>query len=203
LFVPGQCFEVMSVSILSTKDDNMQTDDALIAVFADHLAAEKAVKTLVDAGFSTKNLSVAGKGSQTGENTAFHGIGDRIKFWGTRGAFWGSLWGLFFGGLLVAFPEAGIVVVLGYLAATTISIVEREAMVDGLGTLAAALTAIGIPLASAAHYDAAVSADGFLVMVHGSSEEIERAKSLVAAEGASNIEVHAGLDKQERFTKKA
>jgi hypothetical protein len=177
------------------KDDNMQTNDALIAVFADHLAAEKAVKTLADAGFLTKDLSVVGKGSQTGEKTAFHGIGDRIKFWGTRGAFWGGLWGLFFGGLFIAFPGAGIVVVLGYLATTTISIVESEAMADGFGTLTAALTAIGIPVASAAHYDAAVSADGFLVMVHGSLDEIVRAKTLVADAGASSVEVHAGPEK--------
>ena len=47
-----------------------------------------------------KNLSVVGKGYHTDEKVVgFYNTGDRIKFWGTRGAFWGGFWGLFFGGL--------------------------------------------------------------------------------------------------------
>lgn len=170
----------------------MQNDDTLIAVFADHLAAEKAVGSLMDAGFPTQSLSVVGKGSPSGEKTLFHGIGDRLKFWGTRGAFWGGLWGLFFGGLFVAFPEVGIVVVLGYLAATTISAVESESMVDGFATLETALTRLGIPLVSATRHGKAVKADGFLVMVHGAREEVDRARSIVTTAGATSIEVHSG-----------
>ena len=45
----------------------------------------------------------------------FYNAGDRIKFWGTRG-----LWGMFFGGLFLAIPVVGHVVVLGYLASMAI-----------------------------------------------------------------------------------
>ena len=41
--------------------------DTVIAVFADHNAAEMAVKKLTAAGFEMKNLSVVGKGYQTDE----------------------------------------------------------------------------------------------------------------------------------------
>src|SRR5271170_4499135 len=102
----------------------METADAVIAVFADHHAAETAVKKLSAAGFEMKNLSVVGKGYHTEEKViGFYNIGNRIKFWGGRGAFWGGLWGLFYGGLFLTIPVIGHVVVLGYLAATIISAV--------------------------------------------------------------------------------
>jgi hypothetical protein len=70
----------------------MEKSDSLIAVFADHDAAETAVKTLTAAGFEMKHLSIVGKGYHTDEKVVgFCNIGDRAKFWGTRGAFWGGL----------------------------------------------------------------------------------------------------------------
>jgi hypothetical protein len=58
------------------------------------------VKELAAAGFEMKNLSVVGKGYHTEERVVgFYNVGDRVKFWGKRGAFWGGPWGLFFGGL--------------------------------------------------------------------------------------------------------
>ena len=93
----------------------METADTVIAVFADHPAAETAVKKLTADGFEMKNFSVVGKGYHTEEKVVgFYNVGDRIKFWGTRGAFWGGLWGLFFGGLFMTIPVVGHVIVLGY-----------------------------------------------------------------------------------------
>ena len=72
----------------------METTDAVIAVFSDHNAAETAVKQLTAAGFEMKNLSVVGKGYHSEEKiVGFYSAGDRIRFWGGRGAFWGGLWG--------------------------------------------------------------------------------------------------------------
>ena len=66
----------------------MKNSGTVIAVFQDHHAAESAVKKLAEAGFEMKNLSVVGKGYHTEENVVgFYNVGDRIKFWGRRGAF--------------------------------------------------------------------------------------------------------------------
>src|SRR5471030_2276546 len=103
----------------------MEIANSVVAMFDDHVAAEAAVKKLGAAGFDMKNLSVVGKGYHTEEKVVgFYNAGDRIKFWGTRGAFWGGLWGLFFGGLFLTIPVVGHVVVLGYLAAAAISTIE-------------------------------------------------------------------------------
>jgi heat induced stress protein YflT len=174
-----------------------QKADAVVAVFTDHMAAEAAIKTLTAAGFEMKNLSVVGKGYHTEEKVVgFYNIGDRIKFWGERGAFWGGLWGLFLGGISMTVPVVGPVFVLGYLGAVAISAIEGAVVVGGLNALGAALYSIGIPKNSVIQYEAAVKADGFLVMAHGLTNEVARAKALLSAANPSQIDAHAGAEAQ-------
>jgi hypothetical protein len=171
----------------------MEKADTVIAVFADHNAAEAAVKKLTAAGFEMKNLSLVGKGYHTEEKVVgFYNVGDRVKFWGSRGAFWGGFWGLFFGGLFMTIPVVGHVIVLGYLATVVVSGIENAVMVGGLSALGAALFSIGVPKDSVIQYEAAVKTDGFLVMAHGTAEEIARAKSVLGTVNPSRLDVHAG-----------
>jgi hypothetical protein len=173
-------------------EDRMEKADSVIAVYADHNTAEIAVKKLTAAGFEMKNLSVVGKGFHTEENViGFYNIGDRVKFWGTRGAFWGGLWGLFFGGLFLTVPVIGHVVVLGYLAAMVIAGVENAIVVGGLSALGAALYGLGVPKDSVISYEAAVKADSFLVMAHGAAEDIARAKTILATTNPTSLDLHA------------
>lgn len=165
--------------------------DAAVAVFADHLAAEDAVKTLAAAGFDMKDLSIVGKGYHTDEKvTGFYNMGDRVRFWGTRGAYWGGLWGLFFGGLFMTIPVVGHVVVLGYLATAALSAAESAVVVGGLSALGAALYSAGIPKDSVLSYEAALAADSFLVMARGSRQEMARAKAILDVGGSSRVDLH-------------
>src|SRR5271169_2553651 len=176
------------------KEKHMETADTVIAVFADHQAAETAVKKLTAAGFEMKNLSVVGKGYHSEEKVVgFYNIGDRVRFWGKRGAFWGGLWGLFFGGLFMAVPVVGHVIVLGYLATVAFSAVESAVIVGGLSALGAALYSIGVPKDSVIRYEAAVKADNFLVMAHGTAAEMARAKAILGTANPSRLDVHAGV----------
>ena len=172
----------------------MKTDDTVIAVFSDHLAAEIAVKKLAAAGFEMKKLSVVGKGYHTEEKVVgFYNIGDRVKFWGANGAYWGGLWGLFFGGLFLTVPLVGHVMVLGYLAALAVSAIEGAVVTGGLSAIGAALFSIGIPRDSVIEYEAAVKADDFLVMAHGTAEELVRAKAILDAAKPSRVDVHGAV----------
>src|SRR3984885_3186046 len=135
----------------------MQKADSVIAVFSEHNAAEAAIKKLAAAGFEMKNLSVVGKGYHSDEKVVgFYNAGDRIKFWGSRGAFWGGFWGLFFGGLFMTVPVVGHVVVLGYLATVAIAGLENALLVGGLSALGAALYSAGIPKDSVLNYESAI-----------------------------------------------
>lgn len=171
----------------------VELTDSTVATYADHQAAEAAVKTLLAAGFEMKNLSVIGKGYHTEEKVAgFYNSGDRVKFWGTRGAFWGGLWGLFFGGLVLTIPVLGHVVILGYLAATAFSAVEGAVLTGGLSALGAALYGIGIPKDSVIRYETAIQADGFVVMAYGSADDMVRAKAILSRSNPLSLDLHSG-----------
>jgi hypothetical protein len=169
----------------------MDNTNSVVAVFADHPEAETAVKKLTEAGFDMKQLSVVGKGYHSEEKVVgFYNTGDRVKFWGSRGVFWGGLWGLFFGGLFLTIPVVGHIVVLGYLAATAVSAVEGAVMVGGLSAIGAALASIGIPKDSVLRYETAIKADGFLVMAHGSAADMVRAKKILATAKPTTLDLH-------------
>jgi hypothetical protein len=171
----------------------MEKADTVIAVFADHSSAEAAVKKLTAAGFAMKNLSVVGKGYQTDEKVVgFYNAGDRIKFWGTRGALWGGLWGMFFGGLFLTVPVVGHIVVLGYLASMAVYGIENAIVVGGMSALGAAIYGIGVPKDSVLQYETAVKADSFLVMAHGPADEVARARAILGTLKPSRLDVHAG-----------
>ena len=170
----------------------MENADTVIAVFADHPAAEKAIKQLSASGFDIKNLSVVGKGYHTDEKVVgFYNTGDRIKFWGTRGAFWGAFWGLFLGGLFVAVPVVGQVVVLGYLASIVIAAIENAVVVGSISALVAALYSIGVPKDTVIQYETLLKADNFLVMAHGPAADVARAKTILGALNPAVLGVHA------------
>ena len=168
--------------------------DSVVAVYEDHPAAELAVKKLAASGFEMKSLSVVGKGYHTDEKVmGFYTTADRVKVWGSRGAFWGGLWGLFFGGLFLTVPVVGHVILLGYIAATVISAAEGALVVGSLSALGAALFSIGIPKESVIRYEAAIKADRFLVMAHGTANNMARAKSILAVTNPSSLDVHTGV----------
>ncbi len=156
----------------------MNTKDTLIATFPDHMAADAAVRALAASGFDVKNISVVGKGYHTEETVAgFYNVGDRMKVWGAKGAFWGGLWGLFFGGVFLAVPVLGHVIVLGYLAAAVASAVEGAVVVGGLSAIGGALSSIGVPNDSVVRYESEIKADSFLVMAHGDAASLANAKA--------------------------
>jgi hypothetical protein len=183
---------------LNHQEHHMEKTETIVAVFEDHASAESAVKKLAASGFEMKNLSVVGKGCQTEEKAiGFYNIGDRMKFWGARGAFWGGLWGLFFGGLFLAVPVVGHVVVLGYLATVLIGAIENAVVVGGLSALGAAIYGLGIPKDSVVQYETALKADRFLVMAHGSAADMTRAKAILGTVNPSRLDVHVGSKPKE------
>ncbi len=174
-----------------------QTPEAktLVAIYATHDAAEAAIRGIAENGMDMKNFSIVGKGYHTEEQAiGFYSAGDRVQFWGSRGAYWGGLWGLLFGGMLLTVPVVGPLMVLGTLSASVFAAiagaVEGAVVFGGLGALGAALFSIGIPKHSVMQYETALKADNFLVLAHGSAAEIERARTLLQAAGPMQMETH-------------
>ena len=171
--------------------------DAVVAVFAHHEDAEDAVRKLAGSGFDMTHFSIVGKGFHSEEKVVgFYNIGDRIKFWGKNGAFWGGIWSLFFGGIFLTIPVIGPVMVLGHLATMVVAAVEGAIVVGGLSALGAALFSIGIPKDSVIQYEEAVKTDSFLVAGHGSADEMARAKAILESGNPTRIDLHGNIKPQ-------
>jgi len=177
----------------------MSEQETIVAVYATHDAAETAVRKVAESGLDMKHFSIVGRGYHTEENAiGFYSTGDRVRFWGSRGAYWGGLWGLLFGGMMLTIPVVGPVMVAGSLAAAVFAAVtgaiEGAAVVGGLGALGAALFSIGIPEHGVIQYEQALKGDQFLVMAHGPLAEMGRATLLLKETGPVQLDVHAGAN---------
>jgi hypothetical protein len=69
--------------------------------------------------------------------------------------------------------------------------VEGAVVVGGLSALGAALYGIGIPKDSVIKYEADMKVDRFLVMAHGTNEEVERGKQILSAANPMRLDVVA------------
>ena len=162
-----------------------------VGVFGSHLDAERAVKELQKSGYDMKKLSVVGKDYQTEENVVgYYNTGDRIATWGKFGLFWGSIWGLLFGSAFFIIPGLGPVMVGGPLVSWILGALEAAVVTGGLTALGGALASIDIPKDSVLRYETALKADKFVLVAHGTAQEAEKAKSILAKNKAEETSLH-------------
>jgi len=165
--------------------------NSLVAIFGQHSAAEDAIKELKSGGFDIKKLSIVGRDYHTEDNVVgFYNTGDRMKYWGKWGAFWGGLWGLLFGAAVLFIPGIGPVVAAGSVVTWIIAALEGAVVVGGLSALGAGLYSLGIPKDSVVKYETLLKAGKFVLIAHGTAEEVERARALLQTSGAEDINVH-------------
>ncbi len=79
----------------------MSMENSVVAIYDTHTDADRPVKELQRGGVDMHKLSIVGKGYHTDEQVVgYYNAGDRMKYWGEVGAFWGGFWGLLFGSAL-------------------------------------------------------------------------------------------------------
>ena len=172
----------------------MAERNAVVGIFDSHLKAEASIKELQRSGFDMKKLSIVGKDYHPEEHVVgYYNVGDRMKVWGKLGAFWGGFWGLLFGSALFVIPGIGPLLVFGPLVGWIVGVLEGAAVFGGLSALAAALYSIGIPKDSIVQYETAIKSAKFVVIAHGTADEVAKAKSILKTAGADQIDVHSGI----------
>lgn len=72
--------------------------------------------------------------------------------------------------------------------------IEGAVIVGGMSALGAALFSLGIPKDSVIEYETAIKADGFVVMVEGTTEDVARAKTILGSHNPTTIKVHTALE---------
>ena len=165
---------------------------SVVAIYDAHEQAEHAIKELQEAGVDMKSLSIAAKGTHTDEHVVgYYNAGDRMKYWGKIGAFWGGFWGLLFGSAFFAIPGLGPILVAGPLVAWIVAALEGAVEVGAISAVGAGLISIGIPKASVVKYDVALKTDKFLLLVHGTPDAVEEAKNIIAGTSHRSYGVHS------------
>ena len=164
-------------------------DCSTVAIYPTHTAAEAAIKELQQSGFDMKRLSIVGRDYHPEEHVVgYYNTGDRMKSWGKMGAFWGWIWGCLFGSAFFFIPGIGPLMVAGPLVVWIVGALESAVVVGGLSALGAGLFSLGIPKDSILKYETALKTDKFLVIAHGSAEEVTRAKDILSREASETAD---------------
>lgn len=162
----------------------------VIAIYKTHVQAEEAIKELQKAGIDMKQCSILGRGFHTEEEVVgFYNVGDRMRFWGKEGAFWGGFCGLFVGSGFFWIPGIGSVLVGGGLVSSIVGALEGAAVVGGLNVLGAGLYSMGIPKNTILNFETAVKANKFVLIFHGSEAETEKARNSLDLTTKETLEV--------------
>lgn len=166
-----------------------QDQNSVVAVFTQNAAAENAINELKDGGFDIKKLAVVGRDYQTeADVVGFYNTGDRMKFWGKWGAFWGGLWGMLAGAAFLIVPGIGPIVAAGSVVDWIVAALEGAIVVGGVSALGAGLFSLGIPKNSVVKYETSIKAGKFVLVAHGTAEEVAKARDLLKSSGAEQID---------------
>jgi hypothetical protein len=182
--------------VVDTQD---KSQNSVVAIFGQHSAAENAIKELKNGGFDIKKLSIIGRDYHSEDNVVgFYNTGDRMKYWGKFGAFWGGLWGMLVGAAVLFIPGIGPVVAAGSVITWIIAALEGAVVVGGLSALGAGLYSLGIPKDSVVKYETTLKAGKFVLIAHGTPEEVEKARGILETSGAEQVNVHPAATEEPR-----
>ena len=173
----------------------------LVALFDRQPEAEWAVRLLIERGFPMDMLSILGKGQSSGDDPLglyYSSVGDRMKGWGSMGAFWGGLWGLLAGAAgLFVIPGIGPVLAAGPVVEAIAAAVAGAGLGGGAMAGAAAASQLsvamhrsGVPEEKLEALHDAIEQGHYLVMLRLDEEEAGKWQTLVAHAGAGMVDMY-------------
>ncbi|HEX3420485.1 MAG TPA: general stress protein [Candidatus Udaeobacter sp.] len=166
--------------------------ECVIAVYETHEAAEDAVRKLQRGGIAMEKISIIGRDFHVREEIqGYYRPSDALKEGVSVGAWFGGLFGLLSGFGLFIFPVGGPLIVLGPLAGLIAGAITGA----GIGALVSALMAMGLSKEDALKYKSRVEAGEFLLTVMGTSEELERARTILESTEQVDLQTHRGQRK--------
>jgi hypothetical protein len=170
---------------------NINSNNAVVAIYKSHAEAEAAVKELHRSGFNMEKLSIIGREYHTEEHVVgYYTTGDRMKYWGKQGAFWGGLWALLFGSAFFWIPGLGPLLVAGPLVTLVVGALQSAVVIGGLSAIGAGLYSLGIPKDSILRYETALKTGKFVLVVHGTQAETTDAREIINRTNPEATELH-------------
>jgi len=167
-------------------------EQSIVGVYDTMAQAEGAVRKLDEGGFRIEQVSILAR-DLTSEKEV-HGYlttGDVAKQAAGTGAWVGGLFGLLVGAAFIWVPGFGPLLVAGPLAAVLLGGIEGAAVGAAASGLLGALTGWGISKQHILKYEEDVKAGKYLVVAHGSAEDVARAEDILRGTGAGELTTHA------------
>lgn len=170
----------------------MSNVNSIVAVYEERADAAAGLRKLQKAGFDMNNLSVVGKEYFNEEHGVgyYHNSGERMKYCGKMGEFWGSFWDLLAGAAFFMVPGIGPILIAGPLTAGVVASLEGAPIVNGFTVLGAGLYGLGIARNSIPRYESIVQADKVLLVATDTAEELMKAKDILRSSHPVEVDVH-------------
>jgi uncharacterized membrane protein len=160
----------------------MSEQGSVVSVYATLAMAESAVKKLDEGKFPIQQISVVAKDIH--DEKKVHGYVtacDVSKAGAKTGAWMGGLFGALVGAAFIWVPGVGPAIVAGSLATAL------------LGGILSGLSAWGISKQQILKYEETVKAGSYLLVAHGSPEEVAQAQNLLQGTGATEVNAHSAV----------
>ena len=153
----------------------------MVRVYDNYDAAYADVVKLIDNGVFKKYISVIGRAEEekAGEFEENKSL-DKLVFWGEQGAFWGGLWGLLAGGMLLAVPGVGPLAATGQIMSAVAGMLGGAAVFGTTGAMAAWFIDRGMEDSLAQKYAKDIEDGKIVVIVHGDEDAVDMANKILS-----------------------
>jgi hypothetical protein len=171
----------------------MAEKNSAVAVYDSHTDLEKAIGELRRFGMDEKSISIIGREDADREQVVgYYYTGERTGFMGKLGAFWSGLGIFLLGSALFFVPGLGQVIVAGPIVSWIVAALEGAVIVGGLSAIGVALYNLGIPKEKVIKYETFLKANKYLLVVHGTPDEVDRAHKILDGTTAAEVTLHHG-----------
>lgn len=166
---------------------------SVIGSFPTMRAAEDALERLAEGVFPIEQISMIARDLESERHVhGFATTGDVARQGAGAGAWLGGLFGVLIGAAFVWVPGFGPLIVAGPLAAALLGGVEHAAG----GELLGALAGWGVSEQDVARYEDEVRRGRYLLVAHGSSEQVAYAREVLGEGGRGDLTDHAPPDRR-------
>jgi hypothetical protein len=169
----------------------MDPESSVVAIYEHIDQAEEAVQQLGKAGFPIDQVSIIAK--DLGTEKKVHGFVtscDVAKSSARTGAWVGGIFGLLVGAAFFWVPGVGPLIVAGSLASALTGGLEGAVAGAAVTGVLGWLTSIGIGKRHILKYEESVKAGKYLVIAHGSLDDVSKAKTILGDTKPAEVNVH-------------
>lgn len=173
------------------------TLNSVIHVYDNMEAVESAIRKLDHERFPIKQVSVVTRDMESRKEV--HGFvtsGDMAKSGAGTGAWVGGLFGLLIGAAFIWVPGFGPLFVAGPLAAALLGGLEGAIAGATGGGVLGALLGWGVSKQQIIKYEERLQAGNYLLIAHGTADEIKQARLILQDTHPVEVNVHMGTEKE-------